>query len=499
MTTPDGNLRYTRRTSAELATLIVCRTYAGAVFQLCHLINAVDARGDGYESFMFRPSRASPSAFEAYVARTLESDGRRRDGFALTDGGIAISYGDGSVEISYSRMPLLVALFDFLTTAMSYRDIDDIFRTMLAGRRDRAALKAAMKAIERRLYRYLSAHLPSIQRHEKFRQILAYLLEEAKEGLITIDDAAVMAFWRTRAGHPELGDFRLFRSVFTGFLRFARALEWAETQEAVDRAYTLDPDRDADTGDADGLESVFDPTEERTSPLDVLDDEPMRQIKFLTNRERRELALLMESGRFAGRLPLSVLRSEVFGGRQFEIAKALRTKARAAVSRLASCVETATYADAVRRLEELRQVMQRVFKAASFVALRSARHADAGNVVPLQPAEPAERFERIRTDPPEIDDELLTEAMEQARTAFRQVSRKGFDHEVETDPERIEAFRTGAGALLAGRALIDDYLAALDRIDRGETDLDTWFTADRAVFRTQFQRLYGDRADATDI
>ncbi len=89
--------------------------------------------------------------------------------------------------------------------------------------------------------------------------------------------------------------------------------------------------------------------------------------------------------------------------------------------------------------------------------------------------------------------------MEQARTAFRQVSRKGFDHEVETDPELIEAFRTGAGALLTGRALIDDYLAALDRIDRGETDLDAWFTADRAVFRTQFQHLYGDRADATDV
>ncbi len=408
--------------------------------------------------------------------------------------------GDGSIEISFSRMPLLAALFDFLTTAMSYRDIDDIFRSMLAGRRDRAALKAAMKAIERRLYRYLGAHLPSIQRHEKFRQILAYLLEEAKEGLITIDDAAVMAFWRTRPGHPELGDFRLFRSVFTGFIRFARALEWAETRDAVDRAYTFDPDRDAETGDVDRLESMFVPTEERTSPLDVLDDEPMRQIKFLTKRERRELALLMESGRFAGRLPLSVLRSEVFGGRQFEIAQALRTKSpRAAMSTLASCAGTETYGDAVRRLEELRQVMHRVFKAASFVALRSARHADTGNVVPMQPTDPAERFERIRTDPPEIDDALLAEAMEQARTAFRQVSRKGFDHEVETDPERIKAFGTGAGALLTGRELIDDYLAALDRIDRGETDLDAWFTADGAGFRTQFRHLYGDRADATDI
>ena len=80
----------------------------------------------------------------------------------------------------------------------------------------------------------------------------------------------------------------------------------------------------------------------------------MRQIKFLTKRERRELALLMESGRFAGRLPLSVLRSEVFGGRQFEIAQALRAKSpRAAISTLASCAGTATYADAVRRPEGL--------------------------------------------------------------------------------------------------------------------------------------------------
>ena len=37
------------------------------------------------------------------VARTLENDGWNRDGFALTEGGIVISYGDGSIEISFSR------------------------------------------------------------------------------------------------------------------------------------------------------------------------------------------------------------------------------------------------------------------------------------------------------------------------------------------------------------------------------------------------------------
>ena len=117
----------------------------------------------------------------------------------------------------------------------------------------------------------------------------------------------------------------------------------------------------------------------------------------------------------------------------------------------------------------------------------------------MELGDPAERFERMRTDPPRIDDQRLAEAMEQAWTAFRQVSRKGFDHEVETEPERIEAFRTGAGALLAARGLVDDYLAALKRIDRGKTDLDAWFVADGAVFSSQFQHLYGGPADATAL
>ena len=501
VTTPGGDLRYTWRTSAALSTAIVCRTYAGAVFQLCHLINAADACGnDGYERFLFGPSRALSSAFKDHVDRTLARDGWNREGFTRTENGIAIAYPDGTVEISFLRIPFLAALFDFLTTAMSYRDIDDIFQKMLADAADQAALKAAMRAIERRLYRYLNAHLPSVQRHENFRQILAYLSEEAKEGVITIDDTAVLDFWRTRSDNPSLGDFRLFRSVFTGFVRFARALEWAEAREAVDRAVSFDPDRDAETGDAEGIENALFSSGDGTSPLDVLDDEPMRQIKFLTKRERRELAAVMDSGPYAGRLPLSLLRGEVFGARQLEIAQALRSRLpRNTIANLANGVGTATYADAVRRFETLRALVQRVFEAASFVALRSTRHADAGNVVPLEPNDPVERFEQMCSDPPGIDDAFLAEAMEKARTAFRRVSRKGFEDEVQTDPERIEAFRTGAGALLAGRDLIDDYLAALGRIDRSEIDLGSWFASDRAVFRTQFQRLYGERAHATDI
>ena len=132
-------------------------------------------------------------------------------------------------------------------------------------------------------------------------------------------------------------------------------------------------------------------------------------------------------------------------------------------------------------------------------ALRSARHAESGNVVPLNPADPTTEFEQARTDPPEIDGALLTEAMDRARSAFRQVSRKGFEHEIETDPERMQAFGIGAGALLTGRDLIDVYLALIERIDGGETDLDTWFLADQDAFRSQFHHLYGDRADAPDF
>ena len=65
------------------------------------------------------------------------------------------------------------------------------------------------------------------------------------------------------------------------------------------------------------------------------------------------------------------------------------------------------------------------------------------------------------------------------------------DEEEIDDPDILEGFRVGAGALLALDQQISSFVDLLDGIDREEPDLGGWFDGDKDVFRLQFSRLYG--------
>ncbi len=488
-TTLEGEPRYGPRVCRHLGRLIVCRAYAGTVLQLCHLIVAADACGQGrgrWENFFFGCEPASPAAFIGHIDATLAADGWRRPGFERGENGIGVTYSDGIFNVEFGRMPLLAALFEFLITTLSYTEIEAIIARLLARPESQEAVRNAANDIEGMLYHYLNQHLPSAHNLTKFSLILEFFKNRSAAASVTIDDATILEFWQEHAtSDAGRGDFRLFRTVSDAFVSFRRSLRAAEERGAMDAALPLASDRETSDFDPERLLELAEKGDDWRSPLEVLAEEPASRVKFLNRQESDSLTTLMEYGPMALNVPLSLLRHEVFGRSQQRITQALRKKRAAAVPDLISCQDTADYGAWIETLNGLREHLEQVIKASLHVALGHPAHDDAVIVVP-----PANDYE----DPSQtaVDKAAMADVLAEARRAFRSFSRQGFDENSLDDDDVVAGFEAGASALVTTREQIDVFLDTLRRIDDEEANLGHWFQRDRKVFAGQFARLYGE-------
>ncbi|MDP6404796.1 MAG: hypothetical protein QF797_06285 [Alphaproteobacteria bacterium] len=488
-TTLQGEPRYGPRVCRHLGRLIVCRTYAGTVLQLCHLIVAADACGQGrgrYENFFFGCEPASPPAFIGHIDATLAAGGWRRPGFERGENGITVPYKDGVFTVEFGRMPVLAALFEFLITTLSYTEIAATIATMLERPESQEAVRAAANGIEGMLYHYLNQHLPSVHNQTKFNLILDFFKRRTATGSIAIDDATILEFWQENAGDgSDRGDFRLFRTVSDAFVNFRRALRAADEKAAVEASLPLGSDRETAEFDPKLLLELAEKGDDWRSPLEVLADEPASRIKFLNRQESDTLTTLMEYGPAALSLPLSLLRHEVFGRSQQRITQALRKKRKDTVPALISCQDTSDYGAWTETLSGLREHLQQVIKASLHVALGQSASDDAVIIAP-----PANDYEHPSETP--SDKAAIADVLAEAKQAFRSFSRQGFDENNLGDEDIIAGFEAGSAALVATREQIDVFLAALHKIESTESDLGHWFQHDRKVFAGQFARLYGE-------
>ncbi len=486
-TTLQGEARYGPRVCRHLARLIVCRTYAGTVLQLCHLIVAADACGQGrgrYENFFFGCEPASPAAFVGHIDATLAAGGWRRSCFERGENGIIVSYRDGVFNVEFGRMPLLAALFEFLIATVSYAEIEAIIATMLEQPESQDAVAAAASGIEGLLYRYLNQHLPSVQNQTKFSLILDFFKRRTAAGGVIIDDATILEFWQENACLDEgRGNFRLFRTVSDAFVSFRRALQAAQEKAAAEAALPFGGDREAGEIDPEVLLELAATGDDWRSPLEVLAEEPASRVKFLNNQETEALEALMTYGPVALVLPLSLLRCEVFGRSQRRITQALRKKRKAAVPDLITCRETPDYGAWCGSLAVLEEHLEQIIKAALHVMLRPARE----DVIKIAPANDYEHS----SEPP-LDKAAIADVLAEAKQAFRGFSRQGFDEGSLDDADVVAAFEAGVDALVASKEQIGVFLERLARIDADEVDLGHWFEQDRKVFAGQFARLYGE-------
>lgn len=489
-TAPDGNARYPELPVLQDLARFLVRSGPNrdtAFYELCHLVNAVDAAGaarDRRNAFFLGPERASPGRFRARLESALAKGGWRRPGFACDGAGISVRYADGAFAVRFGRMPFLAALYEFLAGMEDfgfYEELHAIFDEMSAADGGIKAIQAASNRIASHFRQYRRRHLAPIRQDGKFDLLYGFLSARAPDSRLTVDDAAVLDFWAEKSAS---GDFRSYRTVFDAFVQFLRAMDEATRTAAMADAASIGTDRE--NGEVEPDDSTAEIAGEWVSPLAVLDQAPVAAIKFLKKEgERKPIEQLMLYGPAACRLPLAFLRLEAFGPVQSAITTDLQVgRGEDSVAARAGCDNVESYGEIVTRFGEIRAILGRLQKAA-FYALHSSSQESKENTAPDSRVVYLHAPDSEGPNAAEMDD-LLADAAK----AFRSFSRKGFDEAGLGDAARREGFRLGAGALVSAAGQIESYLAAAGRLDRGQA-LAEQFGQDRKVFRMKFCALYG--------
>jgi hypothetical protein len=151
--TVRGELKYAPRLHGKLTRAIVCRGYASPIYELTHLMAAAQCvfRDRGYESLFWDQGRAAPSRFRQDFERALANPPGAADHICSDGTGIHATYTDGAFTVTYTRMPFLSAMLDFLVATIGYQAVDDALRDALGTPLSRAAMTRAANRITRSL------------------------------------------------------------------------------------------------------------------------------------------------------------------------------------------------------------------------------------------------------------------------------------------------------------------------------------------------------------
>lgn len=504
----------------RLAREIVCRTYAGAIFELCHLARIGDAAFGraGYEALFWG---GGPARADGFRRRVTAAAGRQGDcgGLIVSAAEARMVYGDGEFAVSWSRMPLLSALMEFLVSALGYETLDRALRCTPDTPPDRASISRAANGIARELYAFLKAHLPSAHAQRKFHLVMNFLRRRHGGrgiGPQDLDDATVLDFWLFAApGTDGEADFRKFETVFRAFVDLRSALAAGRDRARLQAPLPLGPDRAAGEVDPADVDAAIAHVESRRAPLDVLRAAPANAIKFLNKREVAAIALLMEAGDGALAMPLSVLRVLVFGAVQARITQSLRRGDAGPPPAMASN-HGAGYSGRRQRIRDTGDHLERVLLA-TFHVLASARHGEAITVllglrpeIDLTPLAPLVRGTRGTADnvvdfpspaagvqflsdtaaDPENCPDLAAFASE-AKAAFRRIARHGF-HGADNGGGAVDGFADAVEALFAIRGQVERFLGRLSPAALAHGCWERQHAADRAVFDDRFRALYGE-------
>ncbi len=508
----DGRPKYMPRVIKTVAGFLYGHAYAQPLFELCHLITGLRcALGSDYLMVFFNDAPVTSSWFRASLA-----DAHAGDLVSITDQGLDFNYPDKAFSVTFSRMPVLAALFEVvLGLPLSTSDdggeagggtlnplaFFDGFE--LDGLTHRAVADLA-NTLARGVYGSLKDDVPSRTVAAKFQSILAFL--NARDGdSIRPDDAGVLAFWEDQNTGDGAGDYRLYKTVADDFAAFIGTFEDWKTKRNATNAASLGSDADAGEVSPERLSADdydrYEGGSDWSSALAVLAEAPAQEVKFLTKSDQDALARIDTYGPVAANLPLSLLRADVFGFAQAQILQARRGKDQARIETLIKSGAEERYANRIAAYDALIERLNKTARAGAHVLNKAKEQAEISadqgeNVVNLFAGGVAPLPDDLTDDAVDVEASAAfsTDALEDAERAFAAINRKGFETDVVEDPYRIEAFRMGTGALLALQHQLEKVRGRLSVIEGKDPGLETCFGTDTPVFRRTFQELYGDQA-----
>lgn len=322
--TNSTNFKYAAKTIDKLAQYLLCRNYGKACLELAYLCWPIvrhQQYSKGLLHFFWIEEAISPSQFRHNIAPLTKLD-LCAPLVSLNEMGMVIRTTKKTFTISASRVMLLSALLELLVS--NIQDVLEDIESHLSTSDEKCVGKLA-SYLQKKLYEFLKAHLPTANLQQKYR----YIHQWAKEnkGKEKLNDEAVLKFWTSSINEEG---YVKFENAFVDIVDYQFAYEQVNASREIaleqsdlpsvsldDSGYELDESESVSL-----YGSVFEGNEDMLRPPNWLVDAP----KFVTKKEYACVSLLFELRQSVTQFPLSVMRTEVFGQWQNAIIQHTRDK-----------------------------------------------------------------------------------------------------------------------------------------------------------------------------
>lgn len=316
--------KYATKTIDKLAQYLLCRNYGKACLELAYLCWPIvrhQEHSKGLLHFFWIEEAIRPTHFRHSIA-PLTKLNSCAPLVSLNEMGMLIRCSKQTFTISASRVMLLSALLELLVSNIqgTLEDIENYLSTS-----DEKCVGKLASYLQKKLYEFLKAHLPTANLQQKYRYIHQWVNENSDTE--KLNDNAVLKFW-TSSIHEE--GYVKFESAFVDIIDYQFAYEQVNVSREIAHGQTDLPivgtDNSADEEDQNSAVwlygAAFEANGEILMPPTWLVDQP----KFVTKKEYAYVALLFELRQSVPQFPLSVMRTEVFGRWQNTIIQHCRDK-----------------------------------------------------------------------------------------------------------------------------------------------------------------------------
>jgi hypothetical protein len=510
--TIDDVDKYPEKICRELARTIVCRTYASAVHELCHLAVAaacLDSQTRRFENLFWNTGAARARNFHTF----FQAGDGLSDDLVIEARHVTIAYADKPFSITYGRMPFLSALMEFLMTALGYTDLDDTLTSLCADFPTASDVSNAANELSRKVYAYLHDHLPPVQEQRKHRSFLQFIAASAAGETVVaaIDDDAVLEYWLDQSANDSVDagtDSRTYRSVFKTAARLVYILRLATDKHGMAVALPIGTDREAGEIDPAELEAAVTEIDEADTPVAALEAASSDGVKLFNKRELETLRQVLHGDETAQVLTGSILRNAVFGDTQARLTQALRKglKTTELAARIKADPESG-YTERLQAFAELAVHVERMMMICFHVLYQNKHQAAVNAALVLRPdmdlsdMAPDDNDSNVVSFQAEqamrqffdagVEDGPISALVADAAKAAKGIARQGFSEAAWNDPAIIAVFAASVPELAHTRRELTRFLER----HAATIDWESLFDSDTPVFRGQFMRIYGGQDD----
>jgi hypothetical protein len=500
---------------AKLERAIVFRNYGKSCLELSHLLAAVlqiesmpvgsvrIARASAQYSpllqFFWIEENITPQRVRAAFTRTQSSHHLADSIVSLGAESITLKMDDDTFSISPTRVGYLALLLEFLM----YVDPQVISTAeQHLAKPSSKVIQAFSSALQKKIYAFLDEHLISAQLRRRFRYLISWCRENraGQQNLESfIDDAAVLAFWCEAVRDQDDGlGFRRYRTVGEDFYTLLKALDIGRAMGQIAISASIGVDVEAGEWHPDQLEQTCEEMNVQITDLNFM----AKQIKFFSHSDWVELSkTMLDASEYSLRLPLTLVRMDVFGGLQAVLIQAEKDKNQQRIAERIQLGPVTDYSGFKAKLEEYANEIHAAKLLGLGLFLELKVEDSLALIADLLSAQALVDMRQHLAEDKSVAKASLLDGLpaltlqipelnrlcQQAKEKFKKTKRAGFKQLPETD--ELTQYSYALGVIDECRRLRNRYSQCLDALI---SDDSTAYNTDLSLFKETLHMMYGE-------